>query len=117
MLIGPCALTTFGASTLATLATAAPPKNLRRVATEDCLFFVISIALPWIVILITTPDQVLFHNPAVFSMDQATLENNRKGYASGTQYWATDGPPPIRAFYAGVFGKGADFGWPFTISR
>src|SRR5262249_44703358 len=34
-LIGPCALTTFGAVTAAAVATAAPPKNLRRVVGAD----------------------------------------------------------------------------------
>jgi len=35
MLIGPCALTTLGAATVAAVATAAPLRNLRRVATAD----------------------------------------------------------------------------------
>src|SRR5882762_3779025 len=35
MLIGPCALTTVGAATVATVAAAAPRKNLRRVADLD----------------------------------------------------------------------------------
>src|SRR5262245_41808680 len=35
MLIGPCALTTLGAATVAAVATAAPLRNLRRVATVD----------------------------------------------------------------------------------
>src|SRR5262245_48330981 len=35
MLIVPCALTTLGAATLAALASAAPFKNLRRVAAAD----------------------------------------------------------------------------------
>jgi hypothetical protein len=47
MLIGPWALTTVGATTAA-LAIAAPPKNLRRVAVEEFLFWLISITLPWI---------------------------------------------------------------------
>src|SRR3977135_376601 len=35
MLIGPCALTTLGAATVAAVATAAPVRNLRRVADFD----------------------------------------------------------------------------------
>ena len=35
MLIGPCAVTTVGAATVATVATAAPPKNFRRVVGAD----------------------------------------------------------------------------------
>jgi hypothetical protein len=37
-LIGPCALTTLGAATVAAVATAAPFRNLRRevAADEDC---------------------------------------------------------------------------------
>src|SRR5262249_60557673 len=35
MLIGPCALTTLGAATVAAVATAAPLRNLRRVASAD----------------------------------------------------------------------------------
>jgi hypothetical protein len=45
MAIGPCALTTFGAATAA-LATAALVRNLRRVAVEEFLFWLISITLP-----------------------------------------------------------------------
>jgi hypothetical protein len=107
MLIGPCALTTFGASTVATLATAAPPRNLRRVA-EGCVFFVISIALPWIVILVTTQTRSYSQIPP-FSAWLGNPWNNRKGYAPRTQYWATDGSAPIALFYAVSFAKGADF--------
>src|SRR5262245_43286931 len=35
ILMGPCALTTLGATTVAAVATAAPLRNLRRVAASD----------------------------------------------------------------------------------
>jgi hypothetical protein len=41
MLIAPCALTTAGAAIVATPATAAPPRNLRRVADVVCLLLAI----------------------------------------------------------------------------
>src|SRR4029077_5376071 len=47
ILMGPWALTTVGATT-ATLATAAPLRNLRRVAVVEFVFWLISIPLPWI---------------------------------------------------------------------
>jgi hypothetical protein len=39
MLMGPCAETTLGAATVAAVAMAAPPRNLRRVVGEDSDFF------------------------------------------------------------------------------
>jgi hypothetical protein len=36
--MGPCAETTPGAATVAAVATAAPPRNLRRVVCEDADF-------------------------------------------------------------------------------
>jgi hypothetical protein len=39
MLMGPCAETTPGAATVAAVARAAPPRNLRRVVGEDANFF------------------------------------------------------------------------------
>jgi hypothetical protein len=47
ILMGPCALTTVGATTAA-LATAAPLKNLRRVEAPDSFLLDISDFLPWI---------------------------------------------------------------------
>src|SRR5262245_26656437 len=45
MLIGPCALTTLGAATVAAVATAAPFRNLRRVVALDSCSVAMGIAL------------------------------------------------------------------------
>jgi len=71
MLIGPCAFTTDGAVTAA-VATAAPPRNLRRVDV-DCLLLVITLTLPWIIYPLNISFRVLFHDPPYIRIRQ-TLE-------------------------------------------
>src|SRR5512143_2925226 len=77
MVIGPCALTMVGATTVATPATAAPPRNLRRVAVESCLFLAISLTLPWIVYFLNISSGLIPVHGPTFRSDQATYNRTR----------------------------------------
>src|SRR5215475_2018696 len=73
MLIVPCALTTLGAATLAALASAAPFKNLRRVAAADGDLFGITSSLAY-----KLRDDVLRHlNPPMISRFQSRASSRR----------------------------------------
>src|SRR3990172_541215 len=83
-----CARETCGMAMVATPATAAPPRNLRRVAAVDSLFLAISLILPWIEIHRTFLAGVLFRDPTLLARIRPPLRHNRRGCGDRTQHWA-----------------------------
>src|SRR5665647_248993 len=95
-----CARETCGMAMVATPATAAPPRNLRRVDVEDSLSLAIYFTLPWDVSTLTIYCRVLFHDPDFLIRIRQPLGHNRTGCSDRTQHWAGVGTPSICPFYA-----------------